>query len=257
MEDKMLKRYILIMMLIVMIPLTYASIKICKSLKREDKFNSVVSGDFVYTIMFTDKGHCRIIGLSEEGNKKEVLVFPSMLDGYIVDGLGARYWKKSSKEIAITNAKKLYFPKNYSFKYSSFNFQLPDNETGITTYISESSFTNYFDSIYKNVCMNCDKVFASEKFFDEHGSIYKLEKANVAYYIDEEIYFIDDCDGTIVNVIPPVPYKEGYEFVGWYKDINGIDKWDFENDTISKKEYDEEGNYIFNETKIYSKWKKI
>ena len=43
----MLKRYILIMMLIVMIPLTYASIKICKSLKREDKFNSVVSGDFV------------------------------------------------------------------------------------------------------------------------------------------------------------------------------------------------------------------
>ena len=180
-----------------------------------------------------------------------------MLDGYIVDGLGARYWKKSSKEITITNAKKLYFPKNYSFKYSSFNFQLPDNETGITTYISESSFTNYFDSIYKNVCMNCDKVFASEKFFDEHGSIYKLEKANVAYYIDEEIYFIDDCDGTIVNVIPPVPYKEGYEFVGWYKDINGIDKWDFENDTISKKEYDEEGNYIFNETKIYSKWKKI
>ena len=112
----MLKRYILIMMLIVMIPLTYASIKICKSLKREDKFNSVVSGDFVYTIMFTDKGHCRIIGLSEEGNKKEVLVFPSMLDGYIVDGLGARYWKKSSKEITITNAKKLYFPKNYSFK---------------------------------------------------------------------------------------------------------------------------------------------
>ena len=210
------------MMLIVMIPLTYASIKICKSLKREDKFNSVVSGDFVYTIMFTDKGHCRIIGLSEEGNKKEVLVFPSMLDGYIVDGLGARYWKKSSKEIAITNAKKLYFPKNY-----------------------------------KNVCMNCDKVFASEKFFDEHGSIYKLEKANVAYYIDEEIYFIDDCDGTIVNVIPPVPYKEGYEFVGWYKDINGIDKWDFENDTISKKEYDEEGNYIFNETKIYSKWRKL
>ena len=45
--------------------------------------------------------------------------------------------------------------------------------------------------------------------------------------------------------------------MGWYKDKDCTIKWDFRNDIIDKKEYDEEGNYIYKETKIYSKWKEI
>ncbi|WP_035375910.1 InlB B-repeat-containing protein, partial [Haploplasma axanthum] len=70
-------------------------------------------------------------------------------------------------------------------------------------------------------------------------------------------FFVDDADGTKVNVIPPDPYKEGYNFMGWYKELEGINKWDFENDIIPSKQYDEEGEYQFIETKIYAKWERI
>ena len=66
--------------------------------------------------------------------------------------------------------------------------------------------------------------------------------------------FVDDCDGTIVNVVPPNPIREGYKFKGWYKEKECINKWDFEKDIIPSKEYDKEGNYIFKETAIYAGW---
>ncbi len=48
--------------------------------------------------------------------------------------------------------------------------------------------------------------------------------------------------------------REGYEFVGWYKDLSFNEPWDFENDVIPAKEYDQDGNYIFKETRIFAKW---
>ena len=91
-----------------------------------------------------------------------------------------------------------------------------------------------------------------------------LTPANVVYYsidwytssIENVPYFVDDCDGTLVNVIPPTPYRKGYTFTGWYKEEQCINKWDFEKDIIPAKEYDEEGNYINKETKIYAGWEK-
>lgn len=32
---------------------------------------------------------------------------------------------------------------------------------------------------------------------------------------------------------PEDPYKEGYRFVGWYKNREHTEKWDFKNDTVS------------------------
>ena len=77
----------------------------------------------------------------------------------------------------------------------------------------------------------------------------------IEYYIGEnDFFFLDDADGTKVNVVPLTPYKEGYEFKGWYKDLEYNNPWDFENDIIPRKQYGEEGNYLFIETKIYVKW---
>lgn len=85
----------------------------------------------------------------------------------------------------------------------------------------------------------------------------KLEKASVVYFVDDDVYFIDDCDGTIVNVIPPTPYKEGYEFIGWYKEKECINEWDFENDIVPAKIYNNDGEYLYQETILYAKWEKL
>ena len=229
-----------------------------KYIRNRDQFNRVASGDFVYSTISSDEGHCRIIGLSEEGSKKEVLVFPAILDSYIVDGLGAQFWLKYSGEIVITNAKKLYFPTNYYVSHSWLDFQTNYDKEEISVYIAGDGAYGSAGSIQDALGSECDKIYAGKKYYDQVNEFYDyLELANVVYYVDEEIFFIDDCDGEIVNVIPPIPYKEGYEFMGWYKDKDCTIKWDFRNDIIDKKEYDEEGNYIYKETKIYSKWKEI
>ena len=79
-----------------------------------------------------------------------------------------------------------------------------------------------------------DSVFV---FLDEHDA-YKA--------------MIEELEVEIRNL-----QKEGYEFIGWYKEQECLNKWNFESDIIAKKEYDNEGNYIFTETRIYAKWKEI
>ena len=85
------------------------------------------------------------------------------------------------------------------------------------------------------------------------------KSVNVIYFMNDdtdEAFFVDDCDGTKVNVIPPNPYRDGYEFKGWYKEKECINSFDFENETIPNKEYDEVNNYILKENNIYAKWEK-
>lgn len=97
----------------------------------------------------------------------------------------------------------------------------------------------------------------------------KVYCANVMYYSSEYDYqsdycfFVDDVDGKTISVIPPDPCREGYKFMGWYKEQERINKWDFENDVVPKKKYDENGKYIYMEddkytgTILYAKWEEI
>lgn len=229
-----------------------------------DPFKSVISGDFTYTHLDSDEGHCRIIGLSEEGNRKEVVVFPSILDGYIVDGLGASWaYGKSSGDIIITNAKKIYIPSGYTM-YVPINLKSNYNSEEIDVYVIEIDFINYY-YYYMDVSqeyIRWNNLFVTETvygtFFSENNEdVMKLEKASVVYFVDDDVYFIDDCDGTIVNVIPPTPYKEGYEFIGWYKEKECINEWDFENDIVPAKIYNNDGEYLYQETILYAKWEKL
>lgn len=118
----MKKIFVIFMSLMVIIPLVG-----CKNF---NPFKPVTSGDFIYTYSDNDsaEGHCRIIGLSEEGKQKEVIIFPSILDGYMVDGLGGTWaLGRSSGDIIITNAKKIYIPSDYNMRGSSLYFELNHN----------------------------------------------------------------------------------------------------------------------------------
>ncbi len=85
-----------------------------------------------------------------------------------------------------------------------------------------------------------------------------LYKANVCYYYnleESDYYYVDYYDAdSLIEFIPPDPVNEGYSFGGWYKEKECINKWDFENDIVPSKEYDENGQYILKEIKLYAKW---
>lgn len=228
-----------------------------------DPYDSIISGDFIYTKFMCEEGYVKIIGLSEEGQKKETIVFPSIIDGYKVFSLGCSNGTlKRDKQIVITNASKVYFPGCYVNQGRVYNvdYELNQDIKFLSVYIGKSD--DWEDSLYPPSSLNSNgeryKVFRSDLYFQDmfHNAVVYEQRANVCYYLDEETtYFIDDVDGTIVNVIPPVPYKEGFEFIGWYKDLEHQDKWNFEKDIIPAKKYNENGEYEFVETKIYAGWK--
>ena len=105
------------------------------------------------------------------------------------------------------------------------------------------------------------KVYLEESlYFDLVNSevIYgNFIAANIEYYTDEDtLYFVDNAEGTLVNVIPPIPYKAGYEFAGWFKDTNYNQPFKFDEEIIPMKQFDGE-NKLLNITKIYAKWLEI
>ena len=80
----------------------------------------------------------------------------------------------------------------------------------------------------------------STTFFVSRGG----KIANTSFYYNyagapnDGFYWIDDLDNEKIEVIPPSPEREGYEFGGWYK------------------EYTEDGEYVYKETCLYAKWQK-
>ena len=190
-----------------------------------------------------------MIGVTEEGLQKETLVFPTYIDGYKVDTIGAKIGYCVTVEIVLTNARNIYFHSLYS---QPKNIKIDVNDETILNIYSPGCGSPLKAASHRENSFVYRDSFPT---FEWEGSTKII--SNVNYYIDEdEVFFVDDCSGTTVNVIPPDPYKEGYTFEGWYKDTLYSEKWDFDKDIIPSKKYDIEGNYLYQETKIYAKWEK-
>ena len=70
-----------------------------------------------------------------------------------------------------------------------------------------------------------------------------------------------------IEYIPEDPSREEYEFGGWYKEAECINKWDFDKDTLPEEQLEEveveatlheeaytEMRQVYQETKLYAKW---
>lgn len=244
----------------------FSTVLLSSCRRSNDPFKSKVSGDFVYSHRQVANAHenVAIIGLSEEGQAKETIVFPTEIDGFKVQQLGTFDVKRRSGPIIFKNAKNIYFSSFHTQPITSFEYHYNENVEELNIFLGTrgSTVSDFCVHVTKEAYKN-SKIYVPLIHYNMMLDIpHKFEKynyalANVVYYLSEDekdIFFVDDVDGTVVNVIPPNPYKEGYRFVGWYKDIGGTVKWDFDKDIVPKKEYDEEGNYLFKETKIYAKW---
>ena len=111
-------------------------------------------------------------------------------------------------------------------------------------------------------------------FLDEYSSrnIYTAEaiefgrgkftkKANVLYvynYVNtysDEYYWIDNYKyGEKIEYIPEQPLRDGYTFEGWYKEEECINRWNFATDSLPSEQLDNDGNVVYQETKLYAKW---
>ncbi len=107
-----------------------------------------------------------------------------------------------------------------------------------------------------------------EYHFHEEGRAYvtrhfKICKANTSYMFNYDdapndgYFFIQDFEyGETIEDTPYIPLREGYIFGGWYKEEECINKWNFEKDTLPQTLYNENGEEVYQETKLYAKWTK-
>ena len=174
--------------------------------------------------------------------------------------------------IRDNNLKEIYFGSHHS------NIDVDGLNLEKIVFLSDLYFNSLFeehrlysskDDIYSNVIKffssnndNPDFVkVVSKKSYDyykvNHYDTFKdFVPANIEFYynIDSapcEMYWIDyEKDQTLIFE-PPVPYLEGYEFLGWYKEPECINKWDFDKDMIESS-LDLE-NMV--QLKLYAKWK--
>ncbi len=213
-----------------------------------------IHGDFYYKInRYSGGKEMSITGLTYSGKKADVLVFPTTIKDLPVTAIGWSSYLNNSPKIEVSNATKIYIPNNFYRALSAIEYNDSDSrEFFLGRKISDPV------SIFNDDEINFAYYGANnyiDTLEDEISELYT--QANVVYYMDNtetDYFFVDDVDGTTVNVKPPNPLKEDYQFLGWYKDSNYTSKWDFKKDKVQPKIYDDDGNYIFVETKIYAKW---
>ena len=88
--------------------LTIFVILMSSSCKNDDPFHAKESGDWIYTNDGFAKGHCGILGLTEAGKTREIIVLPTEIDGLKVVRYGKRKGYLFSPDIVFDSCKKLY-----------------------------------------------------------------------------------------------------------------------------------------------------
>lgn len=218
------------------------------------------AGDFVYG-NYND-GYVYIIELTDAGAQKQFLYVPSQLNDKPVGHIG-RSWPMYSW--TSENIEKIYFDMNFA------------SEVGVLEGCKnlDKIFFIRFNSDNKNVNLIAEDgyrkyiSFTTFQELKENNIIenYQLFPSNVSYYYNyknsenDGYYWIDDCDyGGIIEFIPPEPTREGYTFVGWYKEEECINRWNFESDTIPVEQIlvndDGKEETLYQETRLYAKWVK-
>ena len=219
------------------------------------------SGYFKYKID-VDTKEVVLVGLTKKGEEQETLVIPSIIDGKKVSRIGyykRRLWAGSywASDFKSDKLKTIYFPSGFSKSYiNDFYKDIPNIERIFWGDVSIDFDLGYKDtvSVYISKINYYEHLKQHEDYFD--CSI-KVIISNVTYYINDGTdnpYFVDEVSDSVVNVIPPTPYREGYKFTNWYKEKECINLWDFEKDKVPKIKYDADGNEIYEEIKIYAGW---
>lgn len=214
--------------------------------------------DFKY-YLFDDIAY--IYELSEEGKTKDAIIFPSIIENYKT-GLGVKFGIMIPNKVILesNNIASIYFNSDIiidTYRNNAVYFSITDIENIRIFLPNTSHLINEVESRWND-------LYYSNEFYNKNKDIVTNldgKIANVSYYYNYEkefeTFFIDDVDGDKIKNIPPVPQRIGYEFSGWYKEKECINKWDFANDIVPAKVYNSDNEYQYQETKLYAKWEKL
>ncbi|MDE7087622.1 MAG: hypothetical protein K2O67_05470 [Clostridia bacterium] len=219
---------------------------------------SMKQGDFVYGYINNDLGsywlykegkNVTVFGLTKEGKQKETLIIPDEIDGKPVVQIGrtaigpANYVKLRLDGGKYT---RVYLP-------SSFMFIGAEDCISSRAWVFLVGRPNKELFNYEN---DKQRIYVSKTVYDEYKEYDEydlLRIADVEYYSGEELYWLDNCSWSEPSSIiePPIPVKEGYNFLGWVEENNET-LWNFEIDKLDLTSVDEEGNHPT--AKLFAKW---
>ena len=227
-------------------------------------------GDFIYR-KYPNYDGVVIIGLSDSGLQKEILVAPTTVRGYNVFALGnydydrEEIQKKYGYENIMFNSKKLkriYIPTEVACE-ASLQGPVMGEDANCVIIVMDIEKGDMRDFEKDNVKVSA-KCFYENTDYNRGDSIEcwnpdNVMPANVSFYYNYDnapnngLYWVDDYDGELISYVPKNPVRSGYTFAGWYKEPECINEWDFETDIVPVKEYGV-GIYHFKELTLYAKW---
>lgn len=228
--------------------------------------------DGISYVFFNDIYIVKSIDDFENSPDMKTLIIPDYLNGYEVDVVGdIEFMVYEPMPISCEKAERLYFPWSISICNSIRVVGEPFNENSLKyifsctnveriginadSFITKSTGSRGYFVITQWLY---DKTVEEYPKFEVYNKHYL--RANIAFFFNYEdnpnegYFFIDLLEETGTITKPPYnPQREGYTFSGWFKDEACTQAWDFENDTVEIV-YDEEGNRIYEEIKLYAKW---
>lgn len=226
--------------------LTIFVILMSSSCKNDDPFHAKESGDWIYTIDDCGEGHCAILGLSEIGKSKEIIVLPTEIEGLKVSKYGNKKGYLRSDDIVFEKCKKLYCNSLVLTVLASFandgefiDVFLPDKYSQL-----HELYYSFYDDDNANLFFSFDSYMYGMNKFSSFGT--KCHICNIEYHLnDENCFFVDNIESGKIEIIPPKPFKDGCVFDGWY--YNDV-KWDFNNNLV--EDYFDENNRL----RLDAKW---
>ena len=220
------------------------------------------SGDFIYRV---NGDRFFLEGLSEQGKQKETIVIPKEIDGYTVDHYTYLYGLSYRGNFESENLRQIYIIPNVSMYKVNCDFMpnlnkiiligTRNKEDELIVYSQDHSVQVYLSSIENY------NDFYSDETGCLGGLIRYLWLSNCNYFYNYEgaendgYYWSDNYDyGEKITYVPQNPKREGYIFGGWFQEPECVNIWNFDTDTLPEAKYNEEGEALYQETRLYAKW---
>ncbi len=232
-------------------------------------YDAIEVGDVV--VAKRPDGYYQMVKFTDAAYSKEVVVIPSHINGKPLIGIGifpatfVDNWGRTYR----CDYYALYDHDNYAYGRLSPFKELNAKVIYIGAHHQNSRiFSKILESekLEKVVSTSCDNFDFYDKydptcFHSETAmSVVTVKKheddviANINFYINDStnsLYWIDYETSENLIFEPPLPYRDGYEFAGWYKEPECINAWDFDNDKIEAS--NDENNLT--KLNLYAKWK--
>lgn len=229
-----------------------------------DYYPEYESGYYKYAVKTEKDGTKKayILGLTDLGLEQTTLIYPDEIDGIPVYGIG--YGKPVPMghdpvgAFYSTKLEKFYFPEmpkerargNIGISFNNgyevyWNLVLGNNWLHGNSKGAVWGYNYYLSYIKDRPILNNRNFIANVSY------LYNYENAP-----NENYYWVDSYDESLITFIPPNPERDGYIFNGWYKETECISEWDFSTDITGKsiKDLDRVRYETYEGIYLYAKW---